>query len=656
MNYPSDLKTQTCIGSSDVVITGKECRNKQDVKICSPDCKYFLKEKYSSVDFGLSKLTEVGRGKVVTFGRDVFIPNMYECIVCSVSNLELSVIDLTKIEIDISFKLKSRVNRDISTKEVYEIDKWKLNSVEMETEYVPLLGVYTLNDEPVKVVGGKYRIDNRDEKIKRIGNIINTWMPYAKAEQKPISVKGMPEFEGQDYVAGIVCEGEHFIGRNNCLYGKLYLEKEYSMTIECRYEREKRKNMITELLVGLLFPFPIVNYESFSIGICEELDLLPESEMNLVVPTTEKVERLFMIPLEGNTNNLAGGGFIKVPFDKTKEAFYYDKYLILMNQFKLKIKDDIIISSKWNDMPIALSVYNSINKLYEGKFAPVKVIINNNGSQIRKLRILFSIEGITTDNSREVELKVHEEKVFFLAPVLLEEKIKEVTEITNRICKVQIFTRHGECIWNDTKEVEVWPRETFLHEIKNDGDDWQIDLNSYIARWVTPHAKCVERIVANAGIGNSMSGIYAKSQEKMLYEIKAIYDEISQDIRYVTRSLSYADEGKGQRVCLPSLTMSLKSGNCIDLTVLLTSCLEALRYDVYIAFIKGHAFLKVKFSENYYECIEATDMGKFDFAVALSHGRIIYDENFESDGTPKKEGNILVEIKLSRKSNILPME
>ncbi len=656
MNYPSDIKTQPCVGSRNGIITGKDCKSKQDVKICSPDCKYFYKEKYSSTDFGLSKLTEVGRGKVVTFTRDVFIPNMYECIVCNVRNLEISVIDLTKIEIDISFELKSRVHRDISTKEVYEIDKWKLDSVEMQAEYVPLLGIYTLNDDPVKVVGGKYRIDDRDEKIKRVGNILYTWMPYAKEEQKPINVKGMPEFEGQDYITGIVCEGEHFIGRNNCLYGKLYLEKEYSMTIECSYNREKRKNMITDLLVGLLLPFPIVNYKCFSVGISEELELLPESEMNLVIPTAEKVEKLFMTPLEGNTKNLSGGGFIKVPFDKAKEPFYYDKYLILMNHFILKIKDDIIVSSKWNDMPIVLSVYNSINKLYEEKYAPVKLTINNNGSQIRKLRLLFSIEGLTTDNSKEVELKVHEEKVFLLAPVLLEEKIKEVIELTNRIFKVQIFTRHGECIWNDTKAVEIWPRETFLHEIRNDGDDWKIDLNSYIARWVTPHAKCVERIVANAGMGNGMSGIYAKSQDKMLYEIKAIYDEISQDIRYVTRSLSYADEGKGQRVCLPSTTMSLKSGNCIDLTVLLSSCLEALRYDVYIAFIKGHAFLKVKFSENYFECIEATDMGKYDFADALSHGRIIYDENFESSGTPKKEDNILVEIKLSRKSNILPME
>lgn len=656
MNYPSDKKIHTCTASKHRIITEKECREKQDVKICSPDCNFYMMEKYSATDFGVSKLTEVGRGKVFTFGRDMFIPNLYECIVCNVLNLEISIIDLTKIEVDISFELKSRVHRDISTKEVYEIDKWKRDSVDIQAEYVPILGIYTLNDEPIKVVGGKYRIADIEEKIKRVGNILYTWLPYAKEEQKPINVKGMPEFEGQDYVTGIVCEGEHFFGRNNCLYGKLYLDKEYQMTIECYYERDKRKNIITDLMVGFLLPFPIVNYTNYSVGISEELELLPESEINLVIPTTEKVEKLFMTPLEGNTRNLSGGGFTKVSFDETKEPFHYDKYLIFMNHFKLKIKDNFTISNKWNDMPILLSVYNSINKLYEGKYAPIKLTINNNSSQIRKLRVIFSIEGLTIDNSREVELKVHEEKVFTLAPVLIDEKTKEVNELTNRICRVQIFTRQGECIWDDSKEIEVWPRETFLHEIKNDGDDWQIDLNSYIARWVTPHAKCVEKIIAQAGIENGMSGIFARSQDKMLYEIKAIYDVISKDIRYITRSLSYADEGKGQRVCLPSTTMSLKSGNCIDLTVLLASCLEALRYDVYIAFINGHAFLRVKFSEHYFECVEATDMGTYDFSEALSHGRMIYDENFDNAGTPKKEGNILVEIKLSRKANILPME
>lgn len=61
MNYPSDKKIHTCTASKHRIITEKECREKQDVKICSPDCNFYMMEKYSATDFGVSKLTEVGK-------------------------------------------------------------------------------------------------------------------------------------------------------------------------------------------------------------------------------------------------------------------------------------------------------------------------------------------------------------------------------------------------------------------------------------------------------------------------------------------------------------------------------------------------------------------------------------------------------------------
>ena len=637
-------------------ITVEECEKIQNVKRCSSNCAYFIKEKYKAVDFGKPQVTFVGPGKVIPMVRDMFIPNFYECIECNIHNLEVSIMDLTKILVDVSFTLESRVTRSISSKEVYAIDEWKKESVAIEEGYFPILCVYTLADEPIKIIDSKCKILDRDEKFKRIGNILFTWMPYSKEEVQTISVAGMPEFPNTDFVQGIVCEGENFIGRNNCIYGHFCLDQKYQMRFECFYENHNKKNEVTHQMLGLFFPFPHVNYDTYSYYLNEGLEISPDSVIKMILPGKDKKEKLFLTPLQGNTQDLYMAKHKNIPLQQHGEKLSYDSYLMYLFHFKLKMNEEIAISDKWSELPILLGIYNTINKLHDGKYAPLKLVVNNNSSTLKHIRIVYSIEGISGTNTKEALLKANEENIFYLSPTLLEEKIELVSEMTKKLFRVQIFLKDGTCIWDNSKEIEVWPRETFLHKLKNDGDDWELDLDSYIACWVTPNSKQIEELIAKAGMTIGMSGIYASSEDKMLAEIKAIYDEISKDIRYISRSLSFVDSGKGQRVCLPSTTLGLKSGNCIDLSVLLASCLEALRYNVELALIKGHAFVVVRFSDKYFECIESTYMGKYSFSDALNRGREMYDDNFSPFGGSKKEGSILVRINHSRKCDILPME
>ena len=168
----------------------------------------------------------------------------------------------------------------------------------------------------------------------------------------------------------------------------------------------------------------------------------------------------------------------------------------------------------------------------------------------------------------------------------------------------------------------------------------------------------LQKIIAKAGVDKSLSGILSGNTDVMLQQMKYIYDQISKEkITYITRSLSFGEDWyKTQRVCLPSTTMKLKSGNCIDFTVLLASCYEALRFDVGIVMLKDHAFLSVQLSDNHTEYIECTYMGKEDFSEAVNKGYQEYNENFRSPNSPKTNECIIVNIKHARKTNILPME
>ena len=48
--------------------------------------------------------------------------------------------------------------------------------------------------------------------------------------------------------------------------------------------------------------------------------------------------------------------------------------------------------------------------------------------------------------------------------------------------------------------------------------------------------------------------------------------------------------------------------------------------------------------------------GKYEFNEATARGRHEFEDNFNLDNMPKNNGNVVVNIKHSRKSNILPME
>ena len=240
-------------------------------------------------------------------------------------------------------------------------------------------------------------------------------------------------------------------------------------------------------------------------------------------------------------------------------------------------------------------------------------------------------------------------------PELSEEKLKKIHEISKTVCRVMIYDMNGNCLWDDSNTIKILPREIYVPELLNKNNDWKIDLSSYIARWITPHANCIDEILSRAGVDKGLSGILSGNTNIILQQMKDIYDQLSKEkLTYITRSMSFSEDWyRTQRVCLPSTTMKLRSGNCIDLTVLLASCYESLRFDVSVIMLKDHAFLSVTLGKNHTEYIECTCIGKEEFSTAVEKGYKEFQDNFISS---KSEQNYIVNIKHARDSHILPME
>ena len=101
--------------------------------------------------------------------------------------------------------------------------------------------------------------------------------------------------------------------------------------------------------------------------------------------------------------------------------------------------------------------------------------------------------------------------------------------------------------------------------------------------------------------------------------------------------------------------MTLRSGNCIDLSILLASCFEAINLKTYIVLIPGHAMVMVELDSTNIVCIESTCLGHKEYSEAVSIGMSKYKQFFNRNKDPLDNNAYLVDIDNARKSKIYPM-
>lgn len=214
-------------------------------------------------------------------------------------------------------------------------------------------------------------------------------------------------------------------------------------------------------------------------------------------------------------------------------------------------------------------------------------------------------------------------------------------------------------IFEETKKIRVRAADDMIWSLHS-----FYDTAPLIAAWVTPNDRMVEAILERAKeklFNRSLSG-YQSSD--IIPQVKAIFNAVRNfHISYVNSIMSFGKVGFTQRVRLPRESISEKSANCIDGTVLFASLFENIGLDPLIILVPGHAFVGVRLRPNSRESmfIETTMVGRrviesiltltSTFNAAVKEGNTEFNNQMHNN----PQAVHIIDIKKARENGIYPL-
>lgn len=135
---------------------------------------------------------------------------------------------------------------------------------------------------------------------------------------------------------------------------------------------------------------------------------------------------------------------------------------------------------------------------------------------------------------------------------------------------------------------------------------WSATPNAYheIGAFVMPNHPYVIEIIEKAtsflqarSRYSSFSGYHVADYGDVVEQVRAIWAALlEENIKYLTINSNYVDAG--QRVLTPEMIARNKHGNCLDLSLLLCSCLERIGLSPCLVFVPGHVVAGVWIDPN----------------------------------------------------------
>ncbi|WP_292369696.1 hypothetical protein [Methanoregula sp. UBA64] len=293
--------------------------------------------------------------------------------------------------------------------------------------------------------------------------------------------------------------------------------------------------------------------------------------------------------------------------------------------------------------------------------------ITNPSDTARTVTVESEIQGYTEKAINTVEVPAHGNITVGQTPQLRTSAIP--AEMTSATLHYKVALSDGTSIDEQTEPVKIYAKDTMVWSIY-DGAEWN-DMTPYIAAWVTPHAADIDPLVrkaANYNAGKSMTGYQcgdtctdAEWEADTNAQVKAIFTALKNDyqITYVNSPLAYGRETEAsQRVRLPAESISSKSANCIDGTVLYASAFESIGINPHIIVLPTHAFVCYDTKPNaagQMACLETTMTGSSTFEEAAAYGDQEYQTEI-TNGNFKSGNSQDLSVAELRKIGILPMQ
>lgn len=248
--------------------------------------------------------------------------------------------------------------------------------------------------------------------------------------------------------------------------------------------------------------------------------------------------------------------------------------------------------------------------------------------------------------------------------------ITKLSSLTERIISnfTLTVTSFDEIIYENRFEIEFMPYDYWLGTTI---------LPQTLASFITPNSPIINSLIIEVAAalkdktGTSSLNAYQSSNiNEVKQQVAAVFKTIHEK-GLVYRSMPASYEVVGQRITIPEIVLTNKIANCIEVTLLMASILEAIGINSIVILQKGHAYLGVWLVDDCYSCsvcddasfiekkcsfgiremlvIECTQMlqeyASFEDAIKLAEQNLANHSLFE----------IFIDIKRCRLECILPL-
>jgi hypothetical protein len=257
----------------------------------------------------------------------------------------------------------------------------------------------------------------------------------------------------------------------------------------------------------------------------------------------------------------------------------------------------------------------------------VIVTVKNGNASPVKLVVSSEIGGYTTKASDTITLPAGATQSVRQNPRLTTAAIDGLNsqhEADLHVLVSYLDAGQPRTVVDQTSPMLITSRRDFPWTIKGftQEEDWNL-----VVAMVTPTDPGVEALI-RAGANYDPNGAMTSNYDSVNDESGSVWQRLADiwaaeendySLTYIGTTDSFAS-GSSQRIRLPAEVLDQASGNCIELTLLYASVVEALGMQPAIIFVPGHAYVAVRVdaeNDNYY-FIETTMIGQATFQQAAS--------------------------------------
>jgi hypothetical protein len=265
--------------------------------------------------------------------------------------------------------------------------------------------------------------------------------------------------------------------------------------------------------------------------------------------------------------------------------------------------------------------YASLRAPRQRQWGVISVKVTNSTDGVLRNRITVQVPGWSDQEIQMVEMSAGDSQTFLFAPSFLP-RLYQNKEIMAATAQVTATDMAGRVIFRETVPVRLRSADDMY---------WGAEFKyaQFIASWVTPHDREVERLLGEAKEymprrrmpGYETEKSDALQERATTAQARAIYRALQhKGISYVKSSLTFGGhQDVSERVRMPFESLHQVSANCIDGAVMYASLFENLGMDPVVVLVPGHAYVGVRVAENSerYLYIETSLTGRGTFEAAV---------------------------------------